>query len=108
MSEIPAPYNPKGRKLSPLEHLAAFMTGYLTVEVMVDLPTPENLQCDYDDLDDDGKREWYEYTLNELFRMAARDSFSVLGRGPNLVELGLIKRRIVNFFKQAGIEYEKE
>jgi hypothetical protein len=34
------------------------------------------------------------------------ESIWVLGREPNVVELGLIKRRIVNYFKESGIELE--
>ena len=84
------------------------MNGYLGFEMLYDIPCPEKFyKREYDDLNQDEKREWYEYTLNELFHRAARDSFSVLGREPNVVELGLIKRRIVNYFKQAGIEYDK-
>ncbi len=108
MSDIPMQYNPKGNPKRDLVRLAAFLNGFLTIETLEDLPCPENLKCDYEDLNKDGKREWYEYTLNALFLMAARESFCVLGREPKIVELGLIKRRIVNFFKKAGIELEQD
>lgn len=107
MSEVPVPYGPK-KKQSNMERVAAFMNGFLGKEIFMDISCPAHLQDkDYEDLDEDGKREWYEFTLNEIFRMAAMQVVCVLGRSPSAVELALIKRRIVNFFKQAGIEYEK-
>ena len=86
--------------------IANFMNGFLGFEMLEEIPCPDHIQCAYDDLDADGKRQSYEYTLNELFRMATMESVCVLGREPNVVELGLIKRRIVNYFKESGIELE--
>src|SRR5579883_3318021 len=107
MSETPAPYNPKGKKLSDMERVAKFMNGDLSLETLEELPCPENIDKDYDDMNAKEKREWVEYTFNELFRMASLEVFSVLGRGANALELNLMKRRIVNYFKNIGIEYEK-
>lgn len=105
MSEIPTPYNSHGPQTPDLERLARFLDGFLSYETLDDIPCPENLKKDYDDLDEDEKKEWYEFTFHELFRIVAMESFSLLTREPTLVELGLIKRRIVNFFKSFGIEY---
>ncbi len=108
MSEVPAPYNPKDKKTSDIERVARFMNGYLSLEILEEIPCPESLQRDYDDLDGDGKRQWVEYTFCELFRMASLEVYGVLGRGPNPLELNLMKRRIVNYFKNIGIEYKGE
>lgn len=108
MSAAPAPHNPKDGRISDIERVARFMNGYLSVETLEEIPCLENLQCDFDDLDRDGKREWVEYTFNELFRMACLEVYGVLGRGPKLLELNLIKRRIVDYFKNIGIEYGAE
>jgi hypothetical protein len=86
--------------------IANFMNGFLGFEMLVEIPCPNHLQCNYDDLDTDGKRQSYEYTLNEVFRITAMEVFCVFGRESNVVELGLIKRRIVNYFKESGIELE--
>ena len=107
MSETPSPYNHLGPETPDLQRLARFMDNFLSIETLDDIPCPEHLKCDYDDLDEDNKKEWYEFTFHELFRIAAMESFGFLRREPNVVELGLIKRRIVNFFKTLGIEYER-
>jgi len=108
MTENPNPSNKsKKPKPSDIERIAHFMTAYLGVEMLEDIPCPEHLQKDYDDLDKDGKREWFEYTFHEVFKDAAFNVFGLLGRQLSVVELNLIKRRIVDFFKKAGIEYEK-
>ena len=86
--------------------IANFMNGFLGFEMLEDIPCPDHLQCEYEDLDVEGKNQWYEYTLNEVFRIAAMEAICVLGREPNVVELGLIKRRIENYFKESGIELE--
>lgn len=107
MSEIPGPYGPK-KKQSNLERVAAFMNGFLGVEMLDDIQYPDTLRvCDYDDLDEDEQKEWYEYTLNAVFRDATFQAIGALRRELSTVELNLIKRRIVNYFKQSGIEFEK-
>ena len=97
----------KKKKISDIERIAAFMTGYLGVETLESIPCPEHLQCDYDDLDDEGKNEWFEYTANVVFKEAAFLIVGMLGRPLRTVELNLVKRRIVDFLKKAGIEYKK-
>ena len=104
MSEFPAPYGPK-RKLTNNERVAAFMNGFLGVEMLDDIQYPDSLRvCVYDDLDEEEQNEWYEYTLNAVFKDAAFQAIGAFGRELSTVELNLIKRRIVNFFIQTGIE----
>lgn len=102
MSEIPAPYGPK-RKKPDLVRIADFMTGFLGVEMLQDIPCPENLQMNYDDMDDEQKKKWYEYTLNAVFKEAALQAAGLLGRQLKVVELNLIKRRIADFFIRNGM-----
>jgi hypothetical protein len=92
--------------LSPVERLARFLDGFLAVELLESIPCPKHLQKDYDDFDEDEKKEWYEFTFHEVFRETGREATATgfLGRQLSLVELNLIKRRIVNFFDAAGIE----
>lgn len=96
------------KKPSDIERIAQFMTAYLCVEVLDTIPCPDHLQCDYDDLDEAGKNEWFEYTANAVFSEAAQEIVNRLGRQLSVVELNLIKRRIVDYFKTAGIEYKKD
>ena|SRR5665213_1304478 len=94
------------QKPSDIERIAHFMNGFIGFEMLEDIPCPDHLQTAYEDLDAEGKKQWYEYTLNEVFRIAAMEAVCVLGREPNVVELGLIKRRIMNYFTESGIELE--
>ena len=105
MSEIPARYGPKKKK-SNIEMVAGFMNCFLGVEMLDDIQYPDTLRvCDYDDLDEDEQKEWYEYTLNAVFRDATFQAIGNLGRELSIVELNLIKRRIVDYFDRAGIEF---
>ncbi len=108
MSEIPAPYGNKEKKKSDIERIAAFMTRFLEVGILGTFPYPEDLQKIYQDLDNPGKNEWYEHTFSAVFRDACQSVIGLLGRVLKPVEINLIKRRIVNYFKQAGIEYNKK
>ncbi|HEY5038862.1 MAG TPA: hypothetical protein VIJ93_07310 [bacterium] len=108
MSEIPAPYNPTPKKRSDLENIAAFLNYFLVVETLEDMNIPDHLALDYDDMNVKQKKEWYEFSFNAMFIRASQEILVMLRRQLNVVELNLIKRRIVDFFKQAGIEYLKD
>jgi hypothetical protein len=107
MSEVPVPYGPQ--KKTDIERIAAFMNGFLCPEMLNDIPLPQNLQNrDYDDLDEEEQREWYEITLNAVFRDAGLGAAGLLGRQLKVIELNLIKRRIADYFLKAGIDYKKD
>ena len=88
-----------------IQRIALFMNGFLSVENLDSLPCPVPLRCDYQDLDGKGKEEWFVHHFHALFRDAAIEVAGLLGRQLSLVELNLIRRRIINFFKKLGIEY---
>jgi hypothetical protein len=106
MSEIPAPYGHDNRH--PVQRLADFLNGYLSWELLEDIPTPEKFHKDYEDMTPDDQRDFTEFALNAVFAEATRDVAEFLGRNPTIVEINLIKRRVVNFFKRGGIEYERD
>jgi len=107
MSEIPAPYGPHHKK-SDLERIAHFMNGFLGIEMFYDIPCPKKFEdLEYEDMDEDEQKEWYEYTFHAVFKDAAFQVVGLLGRELKAVEINLIKRRIVDFLKKAGIEYDK-
>ena len=108
MSEIPAPYNPSPKKKSDLENIAAFLNYFLVVETLEEMPIPEHLNRDYDDLDERGKKAWRDHTFKAVFEKAHQGCIEMLRRHLKEVERNLIKRRIIDFFKQAGIEYDNE
>ena len=106
MSENPVPYGrPDHRK--PVERLARFLDGFLAIEFLETIPCPTHLQKDYDDMNDEERKEWSEFTFHEVFLDTSREAMGFLGRQLSLVELNLIKRRIINFFAKAGIELPK-
>jgi len=107
MSEIPAPYNSSGPRKKDIERIADFMNGFLSIEMFEEIQYPENMRRPYDDMDDDLKQLWYEYTFHEIFRDAGMSVSGFVGRQLSRVELNLIKRRIINFFKQIRIEHER-
>jgi hypothetical protein len=108
MPETPSSYNPK-RRTSDIERIAKFMNGFLAVEMLYDIPCPKKFENkDYDDMGDDEQNEWYEYTFEAVFRDAAFQVVGLLARELKLVELNLIKRRIDDHFKKAGIKYHRE
>ena len=88
-----------------IQRIAQFMNGFLSLENLENLPCPEPLQKDYHDLDMAGKEEWFVHHFHLLFRDAAIEVAGLLGRQLNTVELNLIRRRVINFFKDQGIEY---
>ena len=106
MSEIPAPYGPHHKKSDP-ERIAQFMTGFLGVEMLYDIPCPEKFTCDYEDMTPDEQNEWFEYTFLEVFKDAAYQAVGLLGRELKVVELNLIRRRILNYLNDNGFEYGK-
>jgi len=106
VSETPVPYGPK-RKSSDIERVALFMTGYLGVEMLYDIPCPEKFTADFEDMTPDQQMEWFEYTFLEIFKDAANQVVGLLGRELKVVELNLIRRRIINYLNASGFEYEK-
>lgn len=84
------------------------MNDYLSIKALEKIPFPEILHCDYYDLDDDGKKAWHEFAFNAIFLSANLETEGLLGRELKLVELNLISRRIVNFLKRIGIDYNKD
>jgi hypothetical protein len=42
------------KKPSDVERVAHFMNGFIGFEMLEDIPCPDHLQCDYEDLDADG------------------------------------------------------
>ena len=107
MSEIPAPYNPKGKKKSDIERIAHFMNGFLGPELLMDYPWPKRLHKPYQDLTPAEQTEWFELAFNMVFRDARLEVASLLGRELKEVEINLIKRRILDYFQELRIEYEK-
>jgi hypothetical protein len=108
MSEIPTPYNPKGNKKSDLKRIAHFMNGYLGSELLMDISFPENLQGDYRDFSVSVKKEWHEFTFQQIFKESAYQIVGFLKRQLRPIELNLIKRRIAVYLTDLGVEYEKD
>jgi hypothetical protein len=106
MSETPAPYNSPDPP-PETERIARFLDGYLGQEILLDHTYPTHLQGDYEDFDDEKKKEWFEFTFHTLFRDTTQALVDFLHRDFTLAELGLVKRRVVNFLKQSGFEYDK-
>ncbi len=107
MSEIPAPYNPKGKKKSDIERIAHFMNGFLGPELLMDYPWPKRLHKPYQDFTLAEQTEWFEIAFNMIFRDAKMEVGGLLGRELKVVEINLIKRRILDYFQELRIEYEK-
>ena len=103
MSEVPVPY---GNSKSDLERLAHFLNGFLGPELLENIPIPKHLVGDYHDFDDGRKKEWFEWAFHEVFGEAGREAAGFLNRKLGVVELNLIKRRVLNYFEQKGIKYE--
>jgi|GEM_PF-6842574 len=103
MSEVPVPYGPKN---TDGERLAAFLDGYLSLESVENIPAPEGLECDFGDMADQQKKEWFAYTYHELFGVAALEIAGLFGRSLKAWELGLISRRVVLFLQKIGMEIE--
>ncbi|SRR5258708_37192495 len=108
MSAIPESNDPKRPKKKDLERIAKFMNGFLNLEMFDEIRYPEDQHCPYDDMSDEKKQQWYEYTFHEMFKDAAMQIAGLLGRQLSIVELNLIKRRIVDFFKRIGIDHENK
>lgn len=106
MSEIPAPYGKENRP--PALRLAQFLNGYLSWELLEDIPTPKKFHKDFEDMTKEVQQDFIEFALNAVFSEATRDVTEFLGRTPTIIEINLIKRRVVNFFKRGRIEYEKD
>ena len=83
-----------------------FLNYYLTRETLEEIQTPNHLAKDYDDMTGEERKEFYEYCFHKLLGMAGLEICKMLGRRLRIVELNLVKRRILDFFKQAGIEKE--
>jgi hypothetical protein len=98
--------NTQGPQTPDLQRLARFMDGFLSYEIFKDIPYPENIALEYEDMNLAQKKEFFEFAFHELFRMAADESICVLKRNPTIPELGLIKRRIVNYLKSLGMEFD--
>ncbi len=94
---------PMGPKKNDVVRIATFMNDFLNVEMIETIPYPNNIRGQYDDLDDEEKNQWLEYTFDVVFLNAHRKATGLLGRVLSFVESNLIKRRIINFFKQSGI-----
>jgi hypothetical protein len=92
--------DPKPKKVSDLEKISVLMNQFLILEMLEDIPCPEHLQKSYDDLDKTEKKEWFEYTSQEVFKEAVFLTTGCLGRNLEIVEFNLIKRRIINFLNQ--------
>jgi hypothetical protein len=107
MSEVPTQYHSKGPNKNDLVRVAHFMNGFLGFEIFKDMPRPESVKRNYDDLDDNGKLQWLEYAYWAIFKDATMGAADLLGRGLRKVEKALIQRRIMNYFKQNGIDYKK-
>lgn len=105
MSEIPTPYSPK-RKQPDMVRIAKFLNGFLHRDLLLDIDFPKKFQKDYAELSAGDKNEFFEVVFHDLFGDAAMQAAGFVGRELKVVELNLIKRRIVNFLKQSGFEYK--
>ena len=76
--------------------------------MLFDIPCPENLSMDYVDMTPEQKKEWFEYTYFQVFKDAAYQVVEMLGRELTVIELNLIRRRILNYLKENGFEYERK
>jgi hypothetical protein len=74
------------------------MNGYLDFEMLEDIPCPDHLQKDYEDLDTAGQVEWFNFTFQAVLQDATMVVSGFLGRDLTRVEISLIQRRIVDFF----------
>ena len=106
MSEILGPYNSKDPQKKDVERIAEFMNGFLSIEMFEEIHYPEGLQRPYDSMSAENKKLWYEYTYHEIFKDASMCAAGFVGRSLGRVELNLIQRRVINFFKQIRIEHE--
>ena len=102
MSEIPHPNKP-----SDLERIAHFLNGYLGPELLKDIDYPKHLEKDYGDMTLEEQYELFEFTFNDLFRDSAMFIVDHMHRALSIVELNLIKRRILNYLKDKGMKYKK-
>jgi hypothetical protein len=90
-----------------IEPLAEFMNGYLSAETLIDVRYPENLIGDYKDFSDQKKKDWFEFTYHQLLRDVAIAFADYSGRSLSKIEVGLIKRRLMNYLKQLGYDYKE-
>jgi hypothetical protein len=107
MSETPGSYNPHSNKNPAALRVANFMNGFLGPELLMDYPWPKRLHKPYQDLTPAEQTEWFELAFNMVFRDAKLEIVGLLGRELKVVELNLIKRRILDYFQELRIEYEK-
>jgi hypothetical protein len=104
MSETRSSNNFKNPKENDLVRIANFMNGFLNIEMFEEIEYPVGFQRPFDSMSPKAKMIWYEYTYHEIFRDASMCVTGFVGRSLSRVELNLIQRRVLNFFKQMRIE----
>jgi len=106
MSETPVPYNPFKNQPKAIA-IAHFLDSFLRPEILNTVRVPSPLKGDYFELSPALQEEWFEFAFYELFRgvtMGFSDYYQIT---LTVTELGLIKRRIVNFLKGLGYKHPK-
>jgi len=105
MSDNPSSHPPKR---SDPEIVALFLNHYLVREFLEKIKIPSQFQDKgYFEMDDQEKRDLFEFVFHAVFSKSGMEIADKLKRELSLTELGLIRRRVVNFLKQNGLEYDK-
>lgn len=93
-------------KKSDLLRIAQFLNGYLGKELLMGFDTPKHLHKEYDDMTPEERDELFEFSFHVIFRDSANEIADHLKRQLSIVELNLIKRRVLDFLKSLGMNYK--
>ncbi len=96
MSEISAP-----------ERIAHFLNGYLGNDLLDAIVIPINLAKNYKEMTTEEQDELFEFVFHDIFKESAMYIADEMKRELRVVELNLIKRRVMDFLKQSGMKYKK-
>jgi hypothetical protein len=93
-------------KKHDLLRIAEFLNGYLGQELLMGFDTPKHLHKDYDDMTTEERDELFEFAFNRIFTDSAIEVSDHLKRQLSVVELNLIRRRVLDFLKSLGMNYK--
>jgi hypothetical protein len=96
-----------GKNKKPdLLKIAEFMNGYLGKELLMGFDTPKHLHKEYDDMTSEERDELFEFAFSRIFTDSAMEVSDHIKRKLSLVELNLIRRRVLVFLKSLGMNYK--
>jgi hypothetical protein len=93
-------------KKHDLLRIAEFLNGYLGKELLMGFDTPKHLHKDYDDMTNEERDELFEFAFNRIFTDSAMEVSDHLKRQLSVIELNLIRRRVLDFLKSLGMNYK--